>query len=139
MRTKLPWLILLLGAGLLASCTMVPPGDFNVSVQTKTMAHPYFGIGDSLGYVVDGIQGEELTLTRGMTYTFAVTAPGHPFYISTDSAGGSGAPGEVTVGVTGSRVDVGTLTFTPDGSHVTPLYYQCTVHSNMGYRINIID
>ena len=42
MKAKFPWLILILGAWLLASCTMVPMGDYNISVRTKTAAHPYF-------------------------------------------------------------------------------------------------
>lgn len=128
MRKKLAWIMLTLGAGLLTSCSLVmapPPGDFHISIQGGV-------------YAVNGMSRPEITLTRGMTYTFSVNTSSHPFYITTDGAGGFGAPGKVTVGVTGSPVDVGTLTFTPDASHVLQLYYQCAVHLNMGNKINLV-
>lgn len=147
MTSRFSWLGVVLLAGLLlAACeTGGPsagggaPADFNVTVQAKTAAHPYFGQGSAFGYVVDGVEGEELTLTRGTTYTFAVGASGHPFYITTSAVGGSGAPGEVTDGVDNSQTDDGVLTFTPAAATPSQLYYQCALHPNMGWRINIVD
>ncbi len=140
MKAKLSWLIPTLGVFLLASCTMaVPPGDFNVTVKSKMPGDPYFGQGASVEYALDGVGAEEITLTRGMTYTFSINTPGHPFYISSSAAGGPGAPGEVTLGVSGSQTDVGTLTFTPDPAQAGPLYYQCSAHTYMGYIINLIN
>ena len=47
--------------------------DFTVSVTTKIDGdHPYFGVGSSFGYVINDDQGRELTLQRGVTYTFSV-------------------------------------------------------------------
>lgn len=109
----------------------------SVIVVTKTAAHPYFGTGSALGYELNGTEGPELTLMRGTTYTFNINAPGHPFYISTDAAGAG--VGEVTNGVTGSQTSFGTLTFTPNASHPSLLYYQCFNHLNMGYKLNIIN
>ena len=111
--------------------------DFTVRDATKTNAHPYFQQGHSEGYTIDGVQGKVLTLTRGTTYTFGVNTPGHPFYISTSTVG-NGA-GEVTDGVTSSMTTNGTLSFTPNGNHPDLLYYQCDVHDNMGWKINIVD
>lgn len=111
---------------------------FTVIVVPKDSTHPYFGIGNGNGFEVNGVQGKELTLIRGITYTFNVNTPGHPFHISTDSTGGSYA-GEVTDGVTNSRVMTGTLTFTPNANHPAELYYVCGFHQLMGYHINIID
>ena len=112
--------------------------DFTVSVTTKIDGdHPYFGEGSSFGYVINGDQGRELTLQRGVTYTFSVNTPGHPFYFSTDPVG-QGA-GEVQNGVTGSKTTNGTVTFTPDDSHPDLLYYQCGIHANMGWMINIVS
>ncbi len=137
-----PVLIVGLFIGLLAACptpTTPSEGDFSVTVQSKTAAHPYFGQGSALGFVVNGTEGEELTLTRGTSYTFSIDTPGHPFYISTDATGGPGAPGEVTDGVSDSQVESGTLVFTPSDAHPELLYYQCALHPNMGWRINIVD
>ncbi len=131
-----------LAAGLLglAGCTMAsapPPGDFNVTVALKTMQDPSYGKGDPYGYVVNGTQGAELMLTRGKTYTFSIDAPGHAFYIGTSPDGGLGAPGELMSGVTGQLTDVGTLTFTPDGSTPSVVYYQCGLHPDMGWKIDV--
>ncbi len=147
MKRKFSWLGVVLLAGLLlAACEIGgasggggTPADFNVAVQTKTAAHPYFGQGSAFGYVVDGVQGRELTLTRGTTYTFAVDTAGHPFYITTSAVGGPGAPGEVTEGVGNSQTDDGVLSFTPTAATPDQLYYQCALHPNMGWQIDIVD
>jgi len=113
---------------------------FSVISQLKNHSHPYFGTGSGNGYTIDGVQGKELTLIRGITYSFSVLAPGHPFFISTSPVGGpANLASEVTEGVTGSMVTNGTLTFTPNASHPNLLYYQCGAHNNMGWRINIVD
>ena len=119
---------------------------FAVTAGTKTPAHPYFGVGDSRGYIIDGVEGPELTLFRGVLYTFNVSAFSHPFHITLSPVGTfSFTPimdgvTVVTGGtVTGFDVQIGTLTFEP--SAVTPdlLYYQCGLHQNLGWKINIIS
>jgi hypothetical protein len=117
----------------------IPQSDFMISVVAKTGAHPYFGVGHAVGFAVNGVEGDELTLTRGMTYTFGINSPGHPLYITTDAAGDNNAAGEETNGVMNSRVQRGILTFTPDGSTPNLVYYHCALHPNMGWRINIIN
>ena len=83
-------------------------------------------------------------LRRGGTYTFILdgTASGHPFYLTTDN-GTNFAPGayfgEYTSGVTGSRTDVGTITFTVPLDAPDTLYYQCGNHSSMRGVITIKD
>ncbi|REJ82829.1 MAG: hypothetical protein DWQ44_01560 [Bacteroidetes bacterium] len=111
---------------------------FNVIDVPKTAAHPFFGQGSSFGYEINGVEGRELTLVRGITYSFNISTPGHPFHISTDSAGGNYA-GEIISGVTNSREENGTLTFTPDAGHPNLLYYSCGHHQYMGFRINVVD
>ncbi len=114
--------------------------SFSVIDDIKDSSHPYDGIGSSFGFVVDGVQGKELTLTRGITYTFNINSPGHPLYITTDAAGGSGSgAGMISNGVNGNFTDVGILTFKPNGSHPALLYYNCDNHSNMGWKINIVN
>ena len=79
---------------------------------------------------------------RGGTYTFNITATGHPLYLTTDNGTNfaQGAYfGEYTNGVTGSRTDSGTLTFTVPSNAPNTLYYQCGNHSAMRGQIIIKD
>ncbi len=114
---------------------------FSVIVEPKNQSHPQFGLGGRPeGFTINGVQGMELTLIRGITYSFAVMAPGHAFIISTSSEGGSAnMASEVTNGVVNSQVSSGTLFFTPNASHPSLLYYQCGLHDFMGWKINIVD
>lgn len=109
---------------------------FSVTTANKNATHPYFGVGFPVGYVLDGIQGKELNLTRGVNYTFSGTFPGHPFHITTSAAGGSFL-NEVTSGVTNSQLQGGAMVFTPNATHPALLYYMCGVHLNMGWKANI--
>ncbi|MEP7265657.1 MAG: hypothetical protein ABI772_14220, partial [Bacteroidota bacterium] len=110
--------------------------QFAVTAVTKNNTHPYFGVGFGAGYALDGIQGKELTVTRGVNYTFSGTFPGHPFHITTSSVGASFA-GEVSSGTTNNETQGGALVFTPNNSHPSLLWYMCGVHQNMGWKINI--
>jgi hypothetical protein len=79
---------------------------------------------------------------RGGTYTFNITATGHPLYLTTDNGTGFEAGsyvGEYTSGVTGSRTDNGTLTFVVPSDAPDTLYYQCGNHSPMRGTIPIKD
>ncbi len=109
---------------------------FAVTTATKTAAHPYFGVGFPVGYVLDGIQGKELFVTKGVNYTFNGTFPGHPFHITTSAAGGN-FTNEVFSGVTNSQLQGGAMVFTPNTTHPALLYYMCGAHLNMGWKINI--
>jgi len=79
---------------------------------------------------------------RGGTYTFSVNASGHPFYLTTDSAGlysSGNYIGEYTTGVTGSRTVSGDLVWTVDSSAPDTLYYACGNHSSMFGNITVKD
>jgi len=81
-------------------------------------------------------------LRRGGTYTFNLNASGHPFYFTTDNGTNftpGGYFGEYTDGVTGSRTDVGTITFTVPLDAPDTLYYQCGNHSVMRGTIVVKD
>jgi len=81
-------------------------------------------------------------LRKGGTYTFNLTASGHPFYLTTDNGTNyvSGAyTGEYTSGVTGSRNQTGSLVFTVPADAPDILYYQCGLHSAMRGTIVIKD
>jgi hypothetical protein len=115
---------------------------FTVTVALKTSDHPYNGQGWPEGYVIDGDQGAELTLTRGETYTFQMSGVSaiHPFYISTSSAGGDGGASAYSEGVTGNGASGNsTLTFAVPMDAPALLWYQCMSHVQMGWRINITN
>ena len=79
---------------------------------------------------------------RGGTYTINISATGHPFYFTTDNGTNFSAGtyfGEYTSGVTGSRTDSGTITFTVPAGAPDTLYYQCGNHSAMRGAITIKD
>ena len=98
----------------------------------------------SVSWQFTEIQGDNpiLTLYRGATYTFNVTATGHPFYFSTDSGDNYSSGtyyGEYTDGVTGSRTDSGTITFTVPTDAPEELFYFCGNHSVMYGIVDIED
>ena len=111
-----------------------------VTVVNKDITNPNFGIGFTMGFAIDGVQGKELTLVRGVTYSFNVNTPGHPFVITTSSVGTGANSGQIiTAGVTNGNTTSGIMTFTPSAATPNLLYYMCNVHANMGWKINIID
>jgi len=79
---------------------------------------------------------------RGGTYTVNINATGHPFYFTTDNGTNFASGtyfGEYTSGVTGSRTDSGTITFTVPAGAPDTLYYQCGNHSAMRGEITVKD
>jgi len=79
---------------------------------------------------------------RGGTYTININAVGHPFYFTTDNGTNFASGtyfGEYTTGVTGSRTDNGTITFTVPNDAPSTLYYQCGNHSPMRGAITVKD
>jgi len=79
---------------------------------------------------------------RGGTYTFNITATGHPLYLTTDNGTNFASGtyfGEYTDGVTGSRTDSGTLTIVVPNDAPDTLYYQCGNHGVMRGAITVKD
>jgi tetratricopeptide (TPR) repeat protein len=112
------------------------PRKFALTVGKKDPSHPYYGRGHDMGFIVDGVQGEELVLTRGVTYTFLVnTNVQHDFYFTTSPVG-RGA-GTVTDGIKGQFTYRGIVTFTPTASTPDVMYYGCRNHQYMGGKIHI--
>jgi tetratricopeptide (TPR) repeat protein len=114
------------------------PREFTITVEKKSPRHPNYGRGSEIGFVVDGVPGEELVLTRGVTYVFHVrTNVQHDFYFST-SPMGRGA-GTVTDGIRGQFTYIGDVSFTPSASTPEVLYYECRNHAYMGGKIHIAN
>lgn len=85
------------------------------------------------------IQNPTLTLSRGVTYIFSVSAIGHPFYIKTNFSDGSG--NAYNNGVVNNGTQSGILTFTVPQDAPAQLFYNCSLHSSFGMRgtLNIVN
>ncbi|HOX55277.1 MAG TPA: hypothetical protein P5205_01955 [Candidatus Paceibacterota bacterium] len=84
------------------------------------------GISD---YRINGVNDPTLTLIRGQTYSFAIAATGHPFWIKTNAVTGTTAA--YNSGVTGNGIDNGTLTFSVPLNAPNSLAYICQIHAAM--------
>ena len=78
-----------------------------------------------------------LYLTRGETYKFSVNASGHPFYINTTNATGTG--NAFANGVNNNGAAVGDVTFTVPMNAPSRLHYNCQYHSSMNGPIYILS
>lgn len=132
-----------------------PPQILKVTVVSKTTSHPYLGQGISSGFAIDGVEGKELNLEKGIHYLFGLSdasLDGHPLYISTSSIGGSDPDGNALEPYVSSGTSPPVymipdrirknLVFIANPEAITfpqTLYYQCKNHRYMGYKINIID
>lgn len=85
-------------------------------------------------FVNDAFQSP-ISLKRGVTYSFEVNTPGHPFWIKTNESWGDG--NAYTSGVTGNGTAGGTVTFKVPADAPDLLFYNCEVHPNMHGRIEI--
>jgi hypothetical protein len=86
-------------------------------------------------WLINGTANPPLNLTRGRSYTFQVSATGHPFWIKTAQTLGSADA--YNTGVTNNGIDSGTVTFTVTDSAPTTLFYQCGIHTPMTGSITI--
>lgn len=86
-------------------------------------------------YSINGETNPTLTVIRGNTYVFNVSAPGHPFWINlTASTGTSNAYND---GVTGNGTSSGMISFTVPESAPDELFYNCQFHSSMTGKIAV--
>ena len=139
--------VLLLGSGASAfgetaaeSAVQAQPAehDFTVVSVTKDKTHPDYDKGDSVGFVINGVQGGALVLVRGKTYTFDInTGVMHDFYFSTKPVGWGMAT--LTKGVQGNFTYKGVVTFTPTAETPDTVYYACRDHKFMGGEIHIVN
>ena len=107
-----------------------------VTVVTKTAAHPAHGTGSALGYSIDGIESPELTFAVGNTYKFdqADSSNGtHPLRFYYDEAKTTAYTAGVTTNGTPGQSGAYTQIIPTESTPIT-LYYQCSAHSNMGWK-----
>jgi hypothetical protein len=119
MKSSIHFLLVLLGISQHAAAV-----DFNVSTP-------------SFAYTINGTIHPNLTLVRGRTYTFAISASGHPFWIKTSAVTGAGSA--FTNGVTSNGITSGTLTFAVPADAPNSLSYICEYHGSMKGTLQIIN
>jgi hypothetical protein len=112
---------------------------YDVTVGSKTENHPFSGQGWPEAYYIDGQESPELTLQRGVTYTFQMNNVDamHPFYITSTQSGGGGqiwSDGVAGNFATGNA----SVVFNVPNTAPDVLWYQCGTHLLMGYRLNIV-
>jgi hypothetical protein len=88
----------------------------------------------------DGFAGTEtdpiLYVVRGQTYEITNSTGAHPFQIQSTAGAGGTVYGD---GITNNAVSDGTLTWEVRLDAPAKLYYQCTVHANMGGTIQVLE
>jgi len=94
----------------------------------------YTFTGPGLGHST--LNDPTLYLMRGQTYMFENKMGAHPFRIQSTTNGSTGT--QWNVGVTNNDVSNGVLIFEVPFVCPNTLYYQCTVHPNMGGVLNIV-
>lgn len=113
------------------------PNSHVISLKAKSEKHPFYGVGDTTGFIVDGVEGNELVLTRGERYHFQVNStPMHDAYISSDEMGWGAKV--VEEGVEGNFTFDGVVTITPNENTPDVVFYQCQNHKAMGARFFIV-
>ncbi len=93
-------------------------------------------------YVFSGAGGSDPTLTlyRGVTYIFSISAIGHPFFIKTNISGGT--TDIYTNGVVNNGTQSGILAFNVPANAPNQLSYNCSFHSTsfgMHGLLNIVN
>ena len=114
------------------------PRTFMITAGPKTQTHPYFNVGHTAGFAVNGQPGKSVVMTRGETYTFDVsTGMQHDFYLTTSSVGRG--VGTFTQGVEGQFTYQGQVTVKPTATTPDVLFYECRNHKYMGGKIYVVN
>lgn len=89
-------------------------------------------------YVINGQTNPTLTVTRGVTYTFAVNVSGHPFWLQTQSEAYN-SDIIYSSGVVGGGSQVGTITWRVPNDAPSTIFYVCQWHSSQNGQINVVN
>lgn len=115
--------------------------EFIITVETKQEGDPFFGVGQNVGFHLNGTAAPELILVRNQSYLFVATASlttQHSFYFTSSSIGlGEGAIAGAPVLPANTQ---GTFIADPTGNphSILVLWYECVNHQYMGAKIIII-
>lgn len=108
---------------------------YNVIIESQGDNNAYIFSPDS---EVGLIRNPVIKLYKGQTYTFEINSPGNPFSIKTARSSGSNDR-YTSYGLTGSPVEVGTITFTVPFSAPDVLYYQSEYDVDLGGVFQILS
>ena len=123
-----------LATNVAVNTTITSPKQANVTQTVSTIAVTNAGSG---AYVINGSSNPSLTLQRGVTYRFQVSASGHPFWIKTAAVTGTGSA--YSTGVTNNGTDNGTVLFNVPLDAPDTLYYICQYHGGMVGTFNVVN
>ena len=123
-----------LATNVAVNTTITSPRQANVTQTVSTIAVTNAGAG---AYVIDGSSNPLLTLQRGVSYKFQVSASGHPFWIKTAAVTGTGSA--YSTGVTNNGSESGTIVFNVPLDAPDTLYYICQYHGSMVGTLNIVN
>ena len=112
---------------------------YTVTVASKTSAHPYFGVGSSNGYLINGIEAPIIEIKGNDTskpyhYKFDQSDSsnnGHPLLFYNNVGKTTGFSTGVTTNGTPGQAGAYTM-IAVDSQTPNILYYQCSQHANMG-------
>ena len=112
---------------------------YTVTVASKTSAHPYSGVGSSLGYLINGIESPIIEIKGNDTskpyhYKFDQSDSsnsGHPLLFYNNVGKTTGFSTGVTTNGTPGQAGAYTM-IAVDSQTPNILYYQCSQHANMG-------
>ena len=112
---------------------------YTVTVASKTSAHPYFGVGSSNGYLINGIESPIIEIKGNDTskpyhYKFDQSDSsnsGHPLLFYNNVGKTTGFSTGVTTNGTPGQAGAYTM-IAVDSQTPNILYYQCSSHANMG-------
>jgi len=123
-----------LATNVAVNATITSPRQANVTQSVSAFAVTNAGSG---AYVIDGSSNPSLTLQRGVSYRFQVSASGHPFWIKTAAVTGTGSA--YSTGVTNNGIDSGTIVFNVPLNAPDTLYYICQYHVGMVGTLNVVN
>jgi hypothetical protein len=89
-------------------------------------------------FLIDGVANDSITVIRGETYNFSISATGHPFWIQTTPAPYN-ASSVYSLGISNNGTEMGILSWTVDQLAPNTLFYVCENHSVMSGTISVID
>lgn len=87
-------------------------------------------------YIINGATNPSLTLCKGFTYTFNISASGHPFWIKSVQGAGT-SNGFAGGGLSANGKDTGSIVFTVPAGAPATLFYNCEFHGGMTGTITI--
>jgi len=120
--------------------TTTPPTSTPTTTPPTSTPNTTFNVTNigSTSYVINGQTNPTLTVTRGVTYTFAVNVSGHPFWLQTQS-GAYNSNIIYSSGVVGGGSTVGTITWRVPNDAPSTIFYVCKWHPSQNGQINVVN